>query len=94
MATKIVVRIRNRTETRKPSGRFWVIASSAAGRLKPSKAAATEFGVSSSKAMPVPPTMVNQKLVTIGATIDSMMTIERIERPRLTRAMNIAISGP
>ena len=46
VATKIVVRIRNRSDTRKPSGRFCVIASNAAGKLKPSNAAETEPGAS------------------------------------------------
>ena len=38
--------------------------------------------------------MVNQKLVTIGATIDSIRMMPRTDRPRLMRAMKIAISGP
>ena len=66
----------------------------AAGRLKPSNAVDTAPGLVSSALMPVPPRMVNQNAVTMGATIDSMITIDRIERPRDTRAMNIAMSGP
>jgi hypothetical protein len=71
-----------------------VIASSAAGRLKPSNGPAMVSGAAISNEIPEPPMMVNQKLVISGAAIYSMMTICRIERPRLTRAMKIAISGP
>lgn len=94
VATKAKVSKMNRIDTKKPAGRFCVIASKAAGKLKPSKACETEPACASSIDTPVPPTMVNQKLVTSGATIDSRMMIERIERPRLTRATNTAISGP
>src|SRR6056297_50168 len=94
VATKTVVRIRNNTDTMKPIGSDCVIAKRAAGRLKPSKAIETEPGFVSSALIPVPPTMVNQKAVTMGATSASMITIDRIERPREMRAMKIAMSGP
>ena len=40
------------------------------------------------------PMMVNQNVVMTGAISDSMITIDRIDRPREIRAMNIAMSGP
>lgn len=40
------------------------------------------FGFASSMPRPLPPMMVNQKVVAIGATNESRMMIERIDRPR------------
>ena len=70
------------------------MASKAAGRLNPSNAVETEPVLPSSKAMPDPPMMVNQKVVMTGATKDSIMIIDLIDRPREMRAMNMAIRGP
>ena len=84
----------NSIESKNPMGMFCVMASKAAGRLKPSNAADTEPACDNSIEMPVPPTMVNQKLVTNGATKDNKRMMDRRERPRLMRETNKAIKGP
>ncbi len=75
MATKIVVKIRNSREIKKPNGSCSVIASNAAGRLNPVKGSEITPGFASSKARPLPPTIVNQKQVMTGATIEIIRTI-------------------
>ena len=94
VATKTKVKIMNSIESKNPMGMFCVMASKAAGRLKPSNAADTVPACANSIEMPVPPTMVNQKLVTKGATNDNKMIMAQMERPRLMRATNTAINGP
>ncbi|MOA23106.1 hypothetical protein D3C78_1437080 [compost metagenome] len=50
-------------------------------------------GACSSRPIPVPPTTVNQNMVTSGAMIDSVMMISRMVRPREIRATYSATMG-
>ncbi|MOA45938.1 hypothetical protein D3C78_1683910 [compost metagenome] len=91
VATEMKLRNRNSAEIRPASGRFWVTPRSSASGWVPWEVTAP--GVCSSRPMPVPPTMVNQNMVTIGATIDRVMMISRMVRPREIRATYSPIIG-
>ena len=70
VATKIVVNIKNKNDIIQPNGNCSVIASNAAGKLKPVKGSEITPGVANSNAKPLPPTIVNQKQVITGATTE------------------------
>ena len=70
------------------------MASNTAGRLKPSKGSVMVPALAISSPSPVPPRIENHAMVSKGAITDIKMIISRALRPRLIRAMKMAIMGP
>ena len=70
------------------------MANSTAGRLKPSKGSVMVPGLAVSSPSAVPPNIENQAMVRTGATTHMSSMICRALRPRLMRAIKIAIMGP
>src|SRR5699024_7669039 len=91
--TKIIVVNRSRNPIIVPNGNCSAMAIIAAGGPALLNASDIEPGFCISSKIPVPPTIVNQNVVTTGAITATAVTISRIVRPREMRLTNMAIIG-